>query len=430
MTAPFPVTQTLADFIANTPAAALDPDALAVLRLSFLDWLAVATAGIPEPVSKTVREAALADGGTGNCQVFGTETQLPAPAAALVNGVTSHALDYDDTHFLHIGHPSAAVLPAALATAQAEEVESEELLAAALIGVETACRIGSWLGRAHYEAGFHQTATSGAFGACAAAARLMGLDAERTAHALGLAATQAAGLKSQFGTMGKPYHAGLAARTGVETARLAAAGFISRPDGIECAQGFGATHAATEDRPGQSFEGLGKEFVFTRVLHKFHACCHGIHAPLEAISSLRGQVEGKDVSAMEITVHPRWLKVCHIPEPTTGLEAKFSLRLAGAAGLAGRDTASIALYTDDLCADPDLVALRDRAVVQTDEALADTAARVVITASDGSRLEASHDLDDPMPYALREEKVRAKARTLMGADEADAAWQRLIGLAS
>ncbi|MEL6266802.1 MAG: MmgE/PrpD family protein, partial [Pseudomonadota bacterium] len=347
-----------------------------VMRLSMLDWCAVALAGRGEPVSGIVRAMAEEEGGRAEAGVFGLAARLPARAAALVNGTTSHALDYDDTHFDHVGHPSVAVLPAACAVAERVGAPGPALLEAALVGVEVACRTGAWLGRRHYNHGFHQTATSGTFGATAAAARLLGLDADGMAGALGVATTRASGLKSQFGTMGKPYNAGIAAANGVEAATLAARGFVSRPDGLECAQGFGATHAGEDGPLGEVLAALGSRYVFETVQHKFHACCHGTHAALEAIATLRDahRLAPEAVEAVALTVNPRWLKVCDIPAPTTGLEAKFSYRLTAAMALAGRDTGALTTFSDAACADPTLLALRDRVRVTADEAVTDTGA--------------------------------------------------------
>lgn len=310
----------------------LPESALSVMRLSFLDWVSVAIAGADEDVSRIVRATALDEGGAQQAAIIGSCRKLPARAAALVNGTISHALDYDDTHFAHIGHPSVAVVPAVLAVAEKTGASGRAALEAALIGCEASCHIGLWLGRGHYQHGFHQTATAGAFGATLAACRLLGLDAAQTGHAFGIVSTRASGLKSQFGTMGKPFHAGMAASNGVEAALLAKAGFVSRTDGIECAQGFHATHAG-EENPGRiSLPATDGPFLFETVQHKFHACCHGLHAALEAIRTLSGthKIEPSNVTGIEITVHPRWLSVCNIEKPETGLEAKFSYRLTAA----------------------------------------------------------------------------------------------------
>ena len=386
------------------------PDALQMMRLSLLDWAACGIAGADEPVARIVRDMVLAEAGAGVACVIGSSLRAPARAAALVNGAASHALDYDDTHFGHIGHPSVAVIPAALAAAQQVGASGDEFLRACLVGVEVSIRIGIWLGRAHYQIGFHQTATAGAFGAAAAAGRLLGLDAERMSHALGLAATRAAGLKSQFGTMGKPYHAGMAAATGVEVALLAQAGFVSRPDGLTCDQGFGPTHAGEADI--SALDGLGREWLFSSVQHKFHACCHGTHAALEALTRLRGDLDPSRVETVEITVHPRWLSVCNIEKPETGLEAKFSYRLTAAMALLGHDTGALSTFSEAICHDPAMVALRDRVTVHADDSLSETAARVVVLA--GRTHRATFDLNEPISLANRQARLLAKTDALLG----------------
>ncbi|MCP5084800.1 MAG: MmgE/PrpD family protein [Alphaproteobacteria bacterium] len=421
-----PVTQ----IIANFAVAPIDRDAAAdaaqIARLSLLDWIAVAVAGRDEPVAKIVRDLVGGDGGTPEASVIGHDANLPARAAALSNGATSHALDYDDTHFIYLGHPTVAVMPAALALAEKLGSTGPAFLDAALVGLETACRIGEWLGRGHYQHGFHQTATSGSFGAAAAASRLLGLDAERTCHALGIAATKASGLKSQFGTMGKPYHAGLAAANGVEAALLAKAGIVSRPDGLECEQGFSLTHAGEQDNTSLAMGELGRKYVFTEVQHKFHACCHGTHAPVEALISARDDhgVSPADIESVELTVNPRFLRVCNIEQPATGLEAKFSFRLTAAMALSGYDTSALATFSAENCHEPSLVALRDKVSVVTDSGLSESVAQIRIDRRSNEAVVIRHDICDPMPVAVREAKVRAKAAALLGQDRAERCWLR------
>lgn len=421
------LTRRLAAFAAASDARRFPESARAIARCSLLDWAAVGRAGVDEPVSQMVRQLAQAEGGAPQAAVFGSATRYPVRMAALVNGATSHALDYDDTHFDYIGHPSVAIFPAALAMAQHRGASGRDFLDAALVGLETACRVGRWLGSSHYQHGFHQTATSGSFGAAAACARLLGLDTERTAHALGIAATRAAGLKSQFGTMGKPYHAGTAAANGVEAALLAAAGFVSRPDGIECEQGFGDTHAGAGTDPSQVLQGLGERFRFEKVQYKLHACCHGTHAGLEALAALRAAhaVQAADIEGITLTVHPRWLRVCNLERPATGLEAKFSYRLTAAMIFGGLDTGALATYTDQACTRADLVALRDRVRVATDDTLPDTAARVAVLLKNGQSLQAAHDLDAEVPLSVQQAKLRAKAAALLG-DEPAARLQAAV----
>jgi 2-methylcitrate dehydratase PrpD len=370
-----------------------------------------------------VRALAAEEAGAPQASALGLPARVPARAGALVNGATSHALDYDDTHFLHIGHPSVVCAPAALAAAEQAGATGRAFIDAYLIGFELSCRLGDWLGRAHYEAGFHQTATAGAFGAAAAASRAMGLDAGATARALALTATRASGLKSQFGTMGKPYNAGLAAAAGLECALLAERGMTSNPAALEAPQGFGPTHAGAAR--GCAFEGLGEDWVLAGVSHKLHACCHGTHAAIEALRALG--VDPTAVRAVTLTVNPRWLAVCDIAAPRTGLEAKFSYRLTAAMALAGVDTAALESFSDALCARPDLAALRDRVRVEADPALPDTAARVAVE-TDAGALHAAHDLDAPAPAAARAERVARKAAALVGPTRAQALRAALAAL--
>ncbi|WP_300517820.1 MmgE/PrpD family protein [Aliiroseovarius sp.] len=387
-------------------------DARRMMRLSLLDWAACGRAGAGEPVARITRDMVLTEGGQGAASLFGSEATVPPRAAALVNGASSHALDYDDTHFAHIGHPSVAVIPAALAVAQVEGASGEAFLDACLVGIEASIRIGTWLGRSHYQIGFHQTATAGAFGATVAAARLMGLDPDRTAQALGVASTRAAGLKSQFGTMGKPYHAGLAAQTGVEAVQLARAGFQSNPAGLDGAQGFGPTHAGEGNL--SAFDGMNEDWWILSISHKFHACCHGTHAMLEALATLP---PANSVDEVVVATHPRWLSVCNIPAPATGLEVKFSYAHVAAMALSGVPTGALQSFSDAVARDPALVTLAARVRVEADEAIRETAARVRVNGQ-----EAEFDLDAPMALALRQEKLLTKARALLGTP-ADKLWQ-------
>jgi len=424
------ITQRLAAFAVSKPATPFAQSAQGFAKLSMLDWAACAIAGREEPVGRVVRQMVAAEGGKPEAFVFGLNERLPARAAALANGTISHALDYDDTHFDHIGHPSVAMASAVLALGERVGAPGTALIEAFLVGVETASRVGQFFGRAHYQHGFHQTATSGAFGAAAASARLLGLSEDQARHALGLTATRASGLKSQFGTMGKPYNAGIAASNGIETASLAALGFESRPDGIECEQGFADTHAAAGGDVDVILKDLGRVFRFEKIQYKYHACCHGTHAALEALKRIRATAKPDPAAIAGVTlkVHPRWLRVCNIEQPATALEAKFSYRLTSAMMLSGVETGALDAYTDELCARADLVALRDKVRVETDESLADTEAHVAVTMANGEVLRDHVDLDAPVPLAEQEAKVRAKAAALIGQSHADALWHIIADL--
>ncbi|MEP2530526.1 MmgE/PrpD family protein [Shimia sp.] len=412
------ITERLATFVAEIDADRIPEATLRMVQLSMLDWAAVGIAGRDEPVARIVRDMALDEGGAAQAHVFGGGV-MPARAAALVNGTTSHALDYDDTHFAHIGHPSVAVVSAVLAMAEKLGASGRDMQIATLLGIETSIRVGVWLGRTHYQSGFHQTGTAGAFGAAAACARLLGMGRTDVGAALGLVATRASGLKSQFGTMGKPYNAGIAASNGLEAALLVERGFEPNANGLEAAQGFGDTHAGEGN--ARALDGLGEVWVFDDISHKFHACCHGLHATLEALAGMN-RPPAKDVELVRITTHPRWLGVCNQLSPDTGLGAKFSYRMVTAMALLGHDTAKLSSYSDQLCCDTEVVALRERVLVETDEAISETATRVEIVQKDGTRHIAAHDLDMPIKLKDRETRLKAKAASLVGEGLAAQLW--------
>ena len=386
-------------------------NALAMMRLSLFDWAACAMAGRGEPVAQIVRDGALHEGGIAEASVAGSQTKLPARAAARVNGTISHALDYVDTHFGHIGHPSVAVIPAALAVGEAVQASGAAVLNAALIGAEASIRLGLWLGRSHYQHGFHMTSTAGAFGAALAAARLIGCDAGQMAQALGVVSTQAAGLKSQFGSMGKPYNAGLAAGAGVEAALLAARGFQSNPEALTGPQGFAETHAAEEG--ATAFDGLGRDWLMLGVTHKFHACCHGLHAALECVREL-GEIDPADIAQIDVAAHPRWLSVCNQPAPDTGLGAKFSFTTVLAMAFLGYDTTRMDSFSDATCANELVQALRAQVGVAGDAELSETEAELRVTLTDGTTHTATHDLNTPLPFSAREKKLLSKGESLLG----------------
>jgi 2-methylcitrate dehydratase PrpD len=414
------LTSVLAEFAANLGEPPALP--LTVARLSALDWIAVGRAGVNEPVARIVRDMVIGEGGNTQARIFGSDVQIPARAAALVNGTTSHALDYDDTHFAHIGHPSVAVFPASLAIAQSTGASVADMLRAALIGMEVSIRVGLWLGRTHYQTGFHQTATAGAFGAAAAAARLLGLSAAQTEHVLGLTTTRAAGLKAQFGTMGKPYNAGLAASAGVEAARLVALGLDANPQAMLGEYGFGATHHG-ENNIAVAVQGLGDDWLFESVSHKFHACCHGLHAALEALRE--ADVAEQEVAEITVHTHPRWMSVCNQQTPTTGLGAKFSYGTVLAMMLLGYDTARLDSFSDAICTDQRVVEMRGKVQVIPDETLSETEAVIAVLRRDGSTLHGRHDLTGAVDIEQRISRVQAKSTALIGASEVARIWAAL-----
>jgi len=399
-------TQELARRITHTHFDALSAEAATVASQALLDFLGVTLAGADEPLARLLREQIGDEGGNPQARIIGTAHRASVRQAALANGAAGHAHDYDDVHDAMIGHPTVPVAPAVLALAEHLGSSGAEVLGAFCAGVDTECILGRYAGASHYARGWHATATLGSFGAAAAASRLLGLDADTTAVALGIAGTQAAGLKSQFGTMCKPLHAGHAAATGVEAALLASRGFTGRKDILETHQGFMATQS---DAPSldRFYAAMATAEFVPDICFKYHAACYLTHSAIEAALELKRshRLQPKQIEAVDVWVNAGHFDVCNIAEPATGLEAKFSLRFTIAMALAGEDTASIALFSDALTRRRELVALRDRVTVHAHEQPRPET-RVRIRTRDGA-------------------SMTTEATVAIPATDLDAQWQRL-----
>jgi 2-methylcitrate dehydratase PrpD len=377
-------TRALAERIAGTQYADIPAPARTVAKQALLDFIGVTMAGIDEPLARMLRDQVNEEGGHPQAQLIGTDERASTVQAALVNGSAGHAHDYDDVHTAMTGHPTVPVAPAVLALAERLGRSGEEAIAAFCAGVDTECILGHYAGPGHYAHGWHATGTLGSFGAAAAAARIMGLDEDATSRSLGIAGTQAAGLKSQFGTMCKPLHAGHAAATGLQSASLAQRGFDSRRDILEVEQGFMATQASSAREDGFA-RAMERDAYTQDICFKYHAACYLTHSSIEAVHRLcrRNAFDPNEIENVEIRVDPGHFRVCNILEPRSGLEAKFSLRFTAAMALAGVDTASIEIFTDALTQQPELVAFRDKVhVVSHDSPNPDSI--VTITTRDGS----------------------------------------------
>jgi 2-methylcitrate dehydratase PrpD len=404
------LTRTLAAQASATSYEALPEPVRAVARQCVLDYYGVALAGTDDPLVRMLLDELAEAGGAAQAGVIGHATRLPVLSAAIVNGAAGHALDYDDVNLAMPGHPSVAILPGLMALAEERKSSGREVIAAFVAGYETACRIGSALRPGHYNLGFHATGTVGCFGAAAAYARLLGLDAETTAQALGIAGTQAAGLKSQFGTMCKPFHAGKASHNGLLAARLAARGFSSRPDIVECEQGFALTHGP-DFAPEKALAEPPNRFHILGNLFKYHAACYLTHGPIESARSVRERhgIAPDQIARITLTLDRSCDRVCNIPAPTDGLEAKFSLRQTVAMALAGVDTASMAAYSSETATDPALVRLREKIALDFRDDWPQAAAEIEVALGDGRVLHAGHDAGIPCAdIAAQGERLAAK----------------------
>ncbi|HEY2706937.1 MAG TPA: MmgE/PrpD family protein [Caulobacteraceae bacterium] len=424
------VTADLAGLVSAMRLSAMPPEALTVAKQCLLDWIGVALAGRSESlVGILAEELAPTDDPTG-VSLLGLGRRARIDDAVLINGSMGHALDFDDV-IMPMGHPTVPVAPVVFALAEQRGASGAEALAAFIAGVETECRVARLLGPSHYARGWHTTATTGTFGAAAAAARLLGVEGAALTHAFGLAGTQAAGLKSCFGTMSKPLHPGKAAQNGLLAARLAARGFTSDTDILASAQGFAATQSTTAD-PAAGLAERAQPWV-AEALFKYHAACYLTHDSIEAANQLRTEeaLTPDAIQSVSVRVPSGHLGVCNIQAPATGLECKFSLRMTTALALSGEDTFQEALFSDATARRPDLVALRER--VEIDPGQVGRGCVVTARLKDGRTLSRTGDVSQPLrDLALQQSKLERKFRHLAtpalgeaGADEVIALVGRL-----
>ena len=375
--------------------ADIPADVRRVARDCLTDWLACSFAALDEPVSKIVSEAANEEGGNAQATVLGKLGKLTLLQAALVNGTVSHAIDYDDVNLAVPGHLSAAIIPGLLALAEHRGASAADFLTAFVAGYETACRIGMLVEPAQYANGFHTTATIGGIGAAMACAHLLKLSQEKTCHALGLAATQSAGLKIMFGSMAKPLHAGLAAQAGLRSALLAHKGLTARTDVLECDLGFAKVHGR-DFHPIRALALPPSDWHVLNNLFKFHASCYSTHSTIEAVLALKREnnLLASQVELIKVTAG-EGCSICNIQLPATGLEAKFSLRTTAAFALLGVDTAG--LITWNRVNDADVTSARDRVQVNLIPGMSLSESDVTIKLRDGRELRRHYDCGTPDP---------------------------------
>lgn len=360
-----------------------------------LDWLGCTIAGVSEPASQIVSQMAMDEGGAPQATLIGHAKRVSPAQAALANGTASHALDYDDVNLALPGHVSVAIIPALIALAESRRATAADFYAAFVAGYEFACRVGRLLAPTHYAQGFHATATIGSLGAAMACSHMLGLSARQTSHAIGVAATQAAGLKAMFGSMAKPLHAGLAAQAGMRSALLAEKGFIARPDALECAGGFAQAHGHDFhiDRALEKVEG---GFYLLSNIFKFHAACFSTHSTISAVAALcRGhEIDANSIDRIMV-VAPQACEICNLQAPSTALEAKFSLRAAAAFAALDMDTG--ALNTWERVSDIRVQALLNRVRVELRPGTSLCESVVTISTTEGLAVQQATDAGSPMP---------------------------------
>lgn len=418
----------LAEFILKVTPADVPDAVLAQVRRAALDTIGCMLAGASEPVAAITRAVARAEGGAPLCTVVGTSLRTAPTWAALANGAAGHAHDFDDTNFALMGHPSAPLLAAALACGEAEMADGATVALAYVIGFEIDAALGEALNPEHYTRGWHATTSIGTLGCAAAAARILALDTVQTRHALGIAASLASGLKENFGSMTKPYHAGHAARNGVLAAQLAREGLTASDSALDGRQGYAAAFSGAT-LPADAFDRLGRrwEIVHSGIAVKPYPSCALTHAAIDALVELRDahRLTATQIAEVEVGVNRVVPDVLRHDRPRSPLERKFSMQFCAAAALA-RGGVGLADF-EDRPVDADVQRLMDRVSMVVDPAMPDGLeqhawSRVRVRLTDGRTLDspargAAGHADQPLSDA----QLRAKFLTCAGALPRDVA---------
>ncbi|HEY7541500.1 MAG TPA: MmgE/PrpD family protein [Methylomirabilota bacterium] len=427
----------LAEFVVKTSLEECPAEAVVRVRRAALDTLGVMLAGAAEPVAGIVRKVVRAEGGIPLATVVGTPLKTAPGWAALANGAAGHAHDFDDTNFALLGHPSVPLLSAALAGAEAEMASGRALVLAYIIGFEIDVALGTSLNPDHYTRGWHATSSIGTLGCAAAAARIMGLDVVQTRHALAIAASHASGLKENFGSMTKPYHAGHAARNGILAAQLAREGMTASETAIEGRQGYVAAFGGGRGLD-QALETLGRSWhlVSSGLAVKPYPSCALTHSAIDALIDLRAEhrLNPREVAAIQVGVNRVVPDVLAHARPSTALERKFSMQYCAAAALAeGR--VDFASFTDGEVGNRDIRDLMERVAMVVDPGLPQAVeqqawSRVTITLRDGRTLAtdargARGHPDTPLSDAALRDKFLACARTVLSPDEAEGVAEQI-----
>jgi 2-methylcitrate dehydratase PrpD len=384
---PIQPTLALARFVERSSATSLPADVLHEAKRAILNWVGCAVGASQHATVSRALAALRPFMGPPQATVLGRGQRIDILHAAMLNGISSHTFDFDDTHLKTVIHPAGPVASAILALAEYRTVSGVDFLHAFALGVEVECRIGNAVYPSHYDIGWHITGTTGVFGAAAAAGKLLGLSEQHLVWALGIAATQASGLREMFGSMCKPLHVGVAAKNGLAAAFLAREHFTSSLAGIEGKRGF-ANVLATERDYSEITDGLSETWELRENTYKPFACGIVIHPTIDGCAQLRNEygLKAHDIASIELKVHPLVLELTGKTNPQVGLEGKFSVYHCAAAAIID-GVAGEAQFSDAHVRDPEVVALRDRVRATADGAIHEDAAEIRITLNDGRVLE-------------------------------------------
>jgi 2-methylcitrate dehydratase PrpD len=362
------VTRDFVRQLASFPLEEIPESALHEAKRSFLNWLGVAIGASRHPAVDMAIKVAKGLGGSPQATVLGHTTKTDIQFAALINGMSSHIFDFDDTFFDTVLHASAPVYPALLAWSEFKKQPGRLLLQCFVLGVEAEQRIARAICPSHYSRGWHITGTAGALGAAAAVGRMASLTDEKMAYAIGLASSQPTGLREMFGTMTKPFHAGKAAANGLLSVLLAAEGFTSSFESLEGKRGYCRVLSDSPDFSGLESP-FGPRWLIMDNCYKPFACGVVTHAAIDGAIRLRARgVKPGQIKSLTVEVHPLVQELTGKISPLTGLEGKFSVYHCVAVGLL-EGTAGEWQFSDTRVNDPEVISLRQKISIKINAAL-------------------------------------------------------------
>ena len=411
------VTRELARYALDARAADM-PDAVRHEALrSILNWVGCAVGGSRHEAVERSLAALLPFSAGAQCTLLGRRERIDALHAALINGMSAHVLDFDDTHLRTLLHPSVPVASSLLALAELRPMSGREFLSAFVAGVEIECRIANAIWFAH-NSHWYITGTAGVCGAAAASAVALGLDEDQATHALGIACAQAAGTREMAGTMTKSFIHGRAAQNGMLAALLAQQGFTAAAASLEGPHGFAHVFAHEPDFAVIT-AGLGSTYEILHNSYKPYACGVVAHPVIDACVQLRNahRLRADDIARVALAVSPRALELTGIEAPPNGLKSKWSIYHSAAVALVD-GAAGEHQYTDARVNDPEVLALRGRVIAATDAQLREIAATVTITLTNGTVLtqhveKVIGSAENPMSDGDLEAKVHGLAHGIL-----------------
>ncbi len=396
-------TEKLARFIVETKFEQMPSQAVETAKRAMRDCLGVVFTGVVTHEGELITEFVRELGGNPVAAVIGKGFRTSAPLAALANGTMAHAEDFDDWTFATLGHPTVPMLPAILALGEQRKATGKEAIEAYIAGFETQCATVRGVSASHYMRGWHATGTIGTIGAAAAVAKLLKLDVQQTRMALGIAASQACGLRQNFGTMTKPFHAGNAARNGVMAAMLAKRGFTAHPDIMEERFGFFNVYKGNgQGELEQATDGLGENFSILTfgIAFKLYPSCGETHAAIDLVLDLtkKHNISPQDVESIEVAVDELTSGVNLYTDPKRGLEGKFSLEYCMTRALLD-GCVSLEHFTDEKVNEPKTQQIIKKMKRRIDPNIPPLGASVTVKLTDGREFSQQADAPKGSPQS-------------------------------